>query len=387
MLLTTLAAIALSAPSLSQPPQPAWPGGATAGAGHGKLEWFEGTWPELLAEAKKTDKVIFIDFWTTWCGYCKKLDRETFSDDAVAGEMKKALCFSVDAESEMGRPLAKQFGVGGFPALVWLDPDGERRDLISGFLPAEGFLTEARRIIADEGTIGSGLRRLETEPNNHELRFDVAQRLRKLGDQKGHDAQMAALRKADPEGKSLPMRRVTLMAIFQDINTRYAESGGSIDSLDSSKVKEFLGAETHGELLFLGWIQVHRLERFKASEFQRRNIPIEAKATRAAARMAAEKAFGHCPANEVAPFGHMLARSFYEESDELEPREQALALRAAQQASAAAPEDVTILDTLACCLFMTGQREEAIEMARRCTQLEPENLDWKNRLREFEGKP
>ena len=34
--------------------------------GHGKLPWFEGTWEELLVEAKAQDKLIFLDFWADW---------------------------------------------------------------------------------------------------------------------------------------------------------------------------------------------------------------------------------------------------------------------------------------------------------------------------------
>jgi hypothetical protein len=35
-------------------------------ADHGKLDWFEGTYEEALAEAAKSKKLIFMDFWTDW---------------------------------------------------------------------------------------------------------------------------------------------------------------------------------------------------------------------------------------------------------------------------------------------------------------------------------
>ncbi len=54
MLLTLFASAALSLPASPAP------------ADHGKLPWYEGTFEEALVEAKATNKIIFLDFWTDW---------------------------------------------------------------------------------------------------------------------------------------------------------------------------------------------------------------------------------------------------------------------------------------------------------------------------------
>jgi hypothetical protein len=38
----------------------------TARAEHGKLNWFKGTYEELLAEGARSNKIMFLDFWTSW---------------------------------------------------------------------------------------------------------------------------------------------------------------------------------------------------------------------------------------------------------------------------------------------------------------------------------
>jgi len=58
-MLTTL----ISAAALTFAPAEAH---AAAPTDHGKLPWFEGTWEEVLAEATKTNKLVFVDFWTDW---------------------------------------------------------------------------------------------------------------------------------------------------------------------------------------------------------------------------------------------------------------------------------------------------------------------------------
>ncbi len=34
------------------------------------IEFFKGTWEEALAEAKKQDKILFVDAYAKWCGPC-----------------------------------------------------------------------------------------------------------------------------------------------------------------------------------------------------------------------------------------------------------------------------------------------------------------------------
>lgn len=35
-------------------------------------------------DTKSNGKLYFVDFYTSWCGWCKRMDRETFSDPTVA---------------------------------------------------------------------------------------------------------------------------------------------------------------------------------------------------------------------------------------------------------------------------------------------------------------
>lgn len=38
---------------------------------------------EQAAKTERTSKLYFVDFYTSWCGWCKKMDRETFKDPVV----------------------------------------------------------------------------------------------------------------------------------------------------------------------------------------------------------------------------------------------------------------------------------------------------------------
>ena len=114
-----------------------------------KFSWNK--YDEGLAMASKQNKPLMVDFYTDWCGYCKKLDKETYSDPAVADYIKTHfIAVKVNAESKepfnlptgqmTGTTLARSFGVNGYPAIWFLKPNGERINYYPGYAPPDKFI-------------------------------------------------------------------------------------------------------------------------------------------------------------------------------------------------------------------------------------------------------
>ncbi len=115
-----------------------------------EIDWK--TYPEGLKLGANTNKQIFIDFSTSWCGWCKKMDRETFTDPdvikmlndnfvsvRVVGDSKNQL--DIDGYKISERDLtSREFGVRGFPAFWFLESDGSKIGPLSGYQPAETFM-------------------------------------------------------------------------------------------------------------------------------------------------------------------------------------------------------------------------------------------------------
>jgi thiol-disulfide isomerase/thioredoxin len=85
---------------------------------------------KALKQAKKQDKLIFIDFYTEWCGPCKELAKGPFKDSLI-GEFynKHFISLKLDAEKE-GMEPAKKYGISGYPTLMFIDGEG---NVIHGF--------------------------------------------------------------------------------------------------------------------------------------------------------------------------------------------------------------------------------------------------------------
>ena len=57
------------------------------------IVFFKGSLKDAKAKAKKENKLIFIDCYTTWCGPCKNMSKKTFVNKEV-GEYYNCLLYT-----------------------------------------------------------------------------------------------------------------------------------------------------------------------------------------------------------------------------------------------------------------------------------------------------
>ncbi len=117
------------------------------------IQFFKGSWEEALAEAKKQDKVIFVDAYTTWCGPCKMMTQRIFPQAAV-GKFYNANFINVKLDMEKGDGLAfrKKYGVRAFPTLLYINSDGEVVHKSMGFKQPEAFIALGKQALKKKKT-------------------------------------------------------------------------------------------------------------------------------------------------------------------------------------------------------------------------------------------
>jgi thioredoxin-related protein len=110
-------------------------GGVLASGAHASgVEWKP--FDQGLQDASSKRKYSFVSVYTDWCGYCRKLDRETLRAEPVVAELKKHfVSVKLNAESDekvtwkgktmSKRDLALLWGVEGYPTMLFLDSKGE----------------------------------------------------------------------------------------------------------------------------------------------------------------------------------------------------------------------------------------------------------------------
>ncbi|HMQ60609.1 MAG TPA: DUF255 domain-containing protein [Flavilitoribacter sp.] len=138
----------------------------TTAPDHGAIKWY--SFEEAVALSAKKPKKMFIDVYTDWCGWCKKMDQSTFTDPQVAEFMNRnfyAVKFNAEQKELVQfkghelkyMPNAGRRGVHelayalldgrlGYPSFVYLDENQNRISISPGFKNGDVMLKELRYI-------------------------------------------------------------------------------------------------------------------------------------------------------------------------------------------------------------------------------------------------
>lgn len=102
-----------------------------------EIEWLT-DYDQALQQAKTDNKLVVIDFFATWCGPCKVMERTTFANERVRSRMKDFVPLKIDVDKQ-GK-IATRYGIQGMPTTAVVKADGETVTGTVGLLGAEDFL-------------------------------------------------------------------------------------------------------------------------------------------------------------------------------------------------------------------------------------------------------
>ena len=111
------------------------------------IQFSKSSWSEVLATAKKENKIIFLDIYAIWCGNCKKLKKNTFSDkNAGTYFNRRFINVSLDGEKGDGEMLVKKYAVESYPILMFLDGDGKIIKQAGGYQNTEELINLGKSV-------------------------------------------------------------------------------------------------------------------------------------------------------------------------------------------------------------------------------------------------
>jgi len=114
-----------------------------------QVEFIEVETPEQMEAVQKraSDQMLmlFVDVYADWCGPCKVMDREVYTDPAVTDYMNAHyVSVRMDGETDYGRIYAAEQKLEGYPSMFIFSDDGERVSKIVGFTPAEELISSLK---------------------------------------------------------------------------------------------------------------------------------------------------------------------------------------------------------------------------------------------------
>jgi thiol-disulfide isomerase/thioredoxin len=115
------------------------------------IEFNHGPWKEILAQATQQNKIVFVDAYTTWCGPCKWMAANTFTNPEVADFFNaNFINAKIDMEKGEGPSLAQKYHVNAYPTLLFVAGNGELVHVAIGAIDAAAFLELGRNVLAPE---------------------------------------------------------------------------------------------------------------------------------------------------------------------------------------------------------------------------------------------
>lgn len=101
------------------------------------ITWY--SYEEGMALAKTNNKKVYINFHAEWCGYCHKMEKETFKDSKVISYLNQNFV-PIRINSDKEKALARQYRVRGLPDNIFTTGAGENIGNQPGYLGPADFM-------------------------------------------------------------------------------------------------------------------------------------------------------------------------------------------------------------------------------------------------------
>ena len=111
------------------------------------IKFTEARWADVLKQAKAQKKVIFLDAYASWCGPCKMLQKNVFTQKSV-GDLfnKKFINVKMDMEKGEGLSLAQVYPLEAYPTLLFIDGNGRVVKKAIGYMPADDLISVGKSV-------------------------------------------------------------------------------------------------------------------------------------------------------------------------------------------------------------------------------------------------
>lgn len=134
------------------------------------IEFFHGSFDEALQLAGEEEKLIFVDAFTTWCGPCKRMAKNVFTDEGV-GDVYNSnfINLKIDMEQTAGFEFGAKYPVSAYPSMFYINEKGEVLKKVVGGKSVEAFIAIGKDVAQSYDRSGDFAALYEAGDHSYEL--------------------------------------------------------------------------------------------------------------------------------------------------------------------------------------------------------------------------
>ena len=137
------------------------------------------TWTTAQKQAKDSQKLVFVDLYADWCGWCKRMEQEVFPSQAFQNATDSMVLLRLNTEDGAdGTKFARDFGISTLPTFLLMAPDGIIAGVIHGYAPSDEFVKALKEQQTQYAAFTKKLADEKAAGGNYQMRLDVARELR-----------------------------------------------------------------------------------------------------------------------------------------------------------------------------------------------------------------
>ncbi len=136
----------------------------------GGIAFIHEQYTTALNKAKTSNKILFVDAYTTWCAPCKLMDKNVFPQAQVATFFNQQFInLKLDMEKGEGVALAKSLGISAYPTFLFLDGDGQLLHKGVGFQETQQLIDLGKAASNSDNALSNWVKKYEN--GNREATF------------------------------------------------------------------------------------------------------------------------------------------------------------------------------------------------------------------------
>jgi thioredoxin-like negative regulator of GroEL len=145
----------------------------------GEIPWFKDL-GEAVAAAQQSNRPILVDFWADWCGPCKIMDAEVYTNPALVAAFREKM-IGLRIHFDLQPEMARKFEVPALPYLAFTNSYGTVMLKHRGLLEADDMTAVIQAFPADLSEVNRIDRILQEDKNHFPALRKMGQRLREMG--------------------------------------------------------------------------------------------------------------------------------------------------------------------------------------------------------------